>query len=112
PTDLTAIRAFANDVGYVDRAWPIVDIRLVQTDTNLFRFYSLHLLAAALREICFSTAGGLTASKWQSPTNRVSAGDLISDSGRVVRSSGALLARLGIMPGFPDLGIDAVDIAP
>ena len=112
PTDLTTNKVFTNDVRSVDRAWPIIDIHLVQTDTNLFRFYSLHLLAAPLREIWFSTAGGLTASKWQSPTNRVSAGDLISDSGRVVRSSGALLARLGIMPGFPDLGIDAVDIAP
>src|SRR5204863_6923780 len=97
----------------VDRAWPLLQVSLVETQqATLTQVYKLDLLAAPLREIWFSTASGLTASKWQSPTNRISSGDLISDSGRVVRSSGALLARLGIMPGFPDLGVDVVDIAP
>jgi hypothetical protein len=72
----------------------------------------MDLLAAPVREIWFSTASGLTASKWQSPTNHVSAGDLVSDAGRVVRSNPKLLSGLGIMPGLPEIGIDAVDIAP
>ncbi len=111
PSALTTNKVFTNDVRTIDRAWPIIDIHLEQTDANLFRFYSLHLLAAPLREIWFSTTAGFTAGKWQSPTNRVNAGDLISDSGRVVRSNGELIGRLGIMPGFTDRNIDAVDVA-
>src|SRR6266496_1801937 len=105
-------KVFTNDVAAVDRAWPILDIHLIQTDYNLLDFYSLHMLAAPVREIWFSTAASFTASKWNAPTNRVSDGDMISDSGRVVRSNGDLLSRLGIMPGIPSLGIDEVDIAP
>jgi hypothetical protein len=112
PNNVTTDKVFTNDVRTIDRAWPIIDVDLVQTDSNLVHYYSLHILAAPLREIWFSTVGGLTASKWQSPTNRVSAGDLISDSGRIVRSSAQLLGKLGIMPGLPNLGIDAVDILP
>ncbi len=93
--------------------WPMISISLIETQqATLTHVYHLDLLAAPMREIWFSTVAGLTASKWQSPTNRISAGDLISDSGHVVRSNGELLRRLGIMPGIPELGIDAVDIAP
>jgi len=97
----------------VDRVWPVLQVSLIETQqATLTHVYHMDLLAAPMREIWFSTVAGLTASKWQSPTNRISAGDLISDSGRVVRSNGKLLNRLGIMPGIPELGIDAVDIAP
>src|SRR3989442_5667566 len=112
PNNVTTNKVFTNDVRTIDRAWPLIDVDLVQTDSNLVHYYSLHLLAAPLREIWFSTVGGLTASIWQSPTNRVSAGDLISDSGRIVRSNARLLSKLGLMPGLPDLGIDAVHVAP
>jgi hypothetical protein len=97
----------------VDRAWPVLQVSLIETQQATFtQVYHMDLLAAPLREIWFSTASGLTASKWQSPTNHVSAGDLLSDTGRVVRSNPKLLSGLGIMPGLPEIGIDAVDIAP
>src|SRR5207249_5650967 len=88
PAKTTTNKLFTNDVRTIDRPWPVLDLHLVQTDPNPLPFYSLHLLAAPVRELWFSTAAGLTASKWQSPTNHVSAGDLIADSGRVIRSSG------------------------
>src|SRR5438046_4125317 len=57
----------------VDRAWPLLQVSLVETQqATLTQVYKLDLLAAPLREIWFSTASGLTASKWQSPTNRIS----------------------------------------
>jgi len=112
PNNVTTNKVFTNEVRTVNRAWPIMEIDLVQTDSNLVHYYSLHLVAAPMREIWFSTAGGFTSSKWQSPTNRISPGDLISDSGRIVRSNAQLLGKVGIMPGLPDLGIDAVDILP
>ena len=96
----------------VDRAWPLLQVSLIETQqATLTRVYHMDLLAAPLREIWFSTASGLTASKWQSPTNRTSSGDVLSDSGRMVRPNGELLRKLGIMPGIPEIGIDAVDIA-
>jgi hypothetical protein len=97
----------------VDRAWPVLQVSLIETQQATFtQVHHMDLLAAPLREIWFSTASGLTASKWQSPTNHVSAGDLLSDGGRVVRSNPKLLSTLDIMPGLPEIGIDAVDIAP
>ena len=96
----------------VDRAWPLLQVSLIETQqATLTQVYHMDLLAAPLREIWFSTASGLTASKWQSPTNRTSSGDVLSDSGRMVRPNGELLRKLGIMPGIPEIGIDAVDIA-
>ena len=96
----------------VDRAWPVLQISLIETQqATLSQVYHMDLLAAPLREIWFSTASGLTASKWQSPTNQISSGDFLSDRGRTVRRNTELLRNLGIMPGIPEIGIDAVDIA-
>ena len=93
--------------------WPTLSVSLIETQYASFtQVFHMDLLAAPLREIWFSTVSGFTASKWSGPTNRVSAGDLISDSGRVVRSNGQLLGKLGIMPGVGDFGVDAVDIGP
>lgn len=114
PATNTQAKVFTNDVKTVGRAWPILDVHLVQTDVNLVHFYSLRLLAAPVREIWFSTAASLTSSKWQAPTNLVGAGDILSDAGRVVRANGELLGGAGIMPPLPpggQLDIDAFDIA-
>jgi hypothetical protein len=112
PNNVTTNKTFTNEVRTINRSWPVIEIDLAQTDFDPAHFYSLHLLAAPVREIWFSTVGGLTASKWQSPTNRVSAGDLISDSGRIIRSNAQLMSKLGLMPIPPVTGIDAVDIMP
>ena len=94
----------------VDRPWPMIHISVTQTNGTFTQVYSLDLAAAPLREIWFSTAGPFTAGIWQSPTNHISGGDLLSSAGRVVKRNADLTRNLGIMPIAPDVGLDAVDI--
>ncbi len=96
----------------VNRLWPMLELSLTQSNTPFVQVYSLTLMAAPFREIWFSITGGLHSGHWQPPTNFVSGGDLISETGRIVKRNADLTANLGIMPPTPDLGLDAVDILP
>ena len=102
----------SNTSAAVDRFWPMIHLTLDQTNGTLTQVYQLCLAAAPVREIWFSTANGLTSAFGHAPTNRVSGGDLISMSGRVVKRHHKLIGRLGIMPVAPDLGLDALDVLP
>jgi len=101
-----------NGATTVPRSWPMIQIAVDQTNGTLAQTYSLQIAAAPVQEIWFSTARGFTAGAWAAPTNKVSAGDLISAGGRVVKANADLMQRLGIMPPTPDLGLNAVDILP
>ena len=101
---------FTNAPGPVDRWWPMIHVGVDQTNGTLVQQFHLEIFAAPFQEIWFSTAHGLTAGIWQSPTNHVSGGDLLSATGRVVKRNQALTARLGFMPAVPDLGLDAADL--
>lgn len=103
---------FTNDTATVERPWPMLKAHLDQTNGTIGQFYRLDWAAAPFRELWFSTAHSLTASLWSSPTNLVSAGDLLAATGRVVRRNQALTALLGIMPPVPDLGLDALEVLP
>lgn len=96
---------FTNDGLPSLRGFPeyVIDTSLSQTQQNLFAFYSMDLLATPLREVWFSTGRGLPSA---------GPGDLLSTSGRVVKSNRDLVGQLGFMPVVPHLGIDAVEIAP
>ena len=96
----------------VNRLWPMLEISLDQSNKTLIQFYDLDLKAAPFRELWFSTAAGLHSGNWEPPTNAVSGGDLISDTGRIVKHNEALTRGLGLMPMVPDLGLDALDILP
>jgi hypothetical protein len=104
-------RTFTNAVRGVIRRWPVLEIELEQADANLLVFYRLHLRAAPVRDLWFSTSGGLTDGAWAAPTNHVSGGDLLSISGRIVQRNMELTKGLGIMPVVPDLGLAGVDVA-
>ena len=104
-------RTFTNAVRGVIRRWPVLEIDLEQADSNLLVFYRLHLLAAPVRDLWFSTTGGLTDGVWEAPTNHVSGGDLLSVSGRIVQRNLDLTKGLGIMPVVPDLGMAGVDMS-
>jgi hypothetical protein len=67
---------------------------------------------AAASEIWFSTANGFTSTNQFDPTNQISAGDLLSNRGRVVKQNSDLMGWLGLMPPVPDLGLDAVQVRP
>jgi hypothetical protein len=103
---------FTNVTMLLERQWPMLGITLEQTNGTIAQQYMLHLDAAPLRDIWFSTVAGMTSSKVLPPTNHISGGDLISFEGRVVKSNHELTSHLGVMPVVPDLGLDAVDVLP
>lgn len=92
-----------------ERVWPMVEVYLSQEQVDPLRVFSMHLIAAPVREIWFSTGTGFTSGTLK---QTISPGDLLSDTGRVVRKNLDLAGRLGIMPIVPDLGLDAFDVAP
>lgn len=101
-----------NATRQVTRGWPLLQAALDQTNGTPIQQYQFELRAAPVREIWFSTAHALTPGVQPPPAERVSAGDLISATGRVVKRNRELTRELGLMPGVPDLGLDAVDILP
>ena len=105
---------FTNRAPTIDRLWPMLEIGLDQTNGTEIQTYHLDFSAAPFREIWFSTTHGFHAGIWESPTNYVSPGDLVSAAGRVVKRNQELTAHLGLMPSptQPDLGLDAVDVLP
>lgn len=90
-------------------SWPMIDVSISQEPVDPMQVFSMHLIAAPVREIWFSTGTSFTSGALQ---QSVSSGDLLSHVGRVVKSNFALVGNLGIMPIVPDLGLDAADIAP
>jgi len=88
----------------------LIEISLTQANGSLLQTFSLHLRAAPLREVWFSTAKSLMATNGTGHAQRISAGDLLSNRGRVVRGNQDLVGRLGVMPPVPDLGLDAVQV--
>jgi hypothetical protein len=82
----------------------------METNGTLLQTFSMELSAAPVREIWFSTLRSFTSTNRNTPTNKISAGDLVSNHGRVVKRNIDLVGRLGVMPSVPDLGLDAVDI--
>jgi hypothetical protein len=101
---------FTNDVPDVHQPFPLIQADLTQTNGTDLRTFQLHLFAAPVREIWFSTVKGFTSTNRFAPTNQISAGDLLSNRGRVVKRNSDLTAQLGIMPPVPDLGLDAVQV--
>jgi hypothetical protein len=105
-------RVFTNEVITVSRAWPMLDIALIDTESTAAQTYRLVLRAAPLHEIWFSTANGMTSGSSDPPFQRISEGDVLSGAGRVVRSNAELLGALGLMPPTPEIGIDALELQP
>jgi hypothetical protein len=101
---------FTNNTRAVQQPFPLIQADLTQTNGTLLHTFSMHLFAAPAREIWFSTANGFISTNRLAPTNRISAGDLLSNRGRVVKRNSELVGRLGIMPPVPDLGLDAVQV--
>ena len=101
---------FTNDSRIVQQLFPLIQADLTQTNGTLLHTFSMHLFAAPAREIWFSTAKGFVSTNRFPPTNQISAGDLLSNRGRVVKRNSELVGRLGIMPLLPDLGLDAAQV--
>ncbi|HTI73167.1 MAG TPA: hypothetical protein VMF06_24545 [Candidatus Limnocylindria bacterium] len=102
---------FTNTTSTLERHWPILKIALGQTNGTLAHLYGIDLSAAPIRDLWFSTAAAFHPAK-KIPGSAISAGDLISIDGHVVRRNNDLTGNLGIMPGVPDLGLDAFTVRP
>jgi len=63
-----------------------------------------------VREIWFSAAQDFTAGIWNSPSNQVGNGEMLSSAGRRVKSNQALTAAFGIMPPAADTGLGDFDV--
>lgn len=103
---------FTNESSTMTRTWPMMDITLGQTNGTFSQLFTLHISAAPLREIWFSTVSGFTPTNGQASPAFVEGGDLISNSGRVVKRNADLFTSVGAFPPVPDLGLDALDVLP
>jgi len=63
-----------------------------------------------LREVWFSTTQALKSTNGTGALQEIGPGDLLSSRGRVVRRHHDMIARLGVMPPVPALGLDAVQV--
>lgn len=100
--------SFTNEDGAVQRAFPMIQIDLIQTNGTLLQTYSLTIIAAPVREMWFST----TLPFLSRNLGQTSPGDLLSIGGHIVKRNRDLTAMLGIMPAVADYGLDAVDVQP
>jgi hypothetical protein len=101
---------FTNQTRVATNSFPLIRAHLMETNGTLLQTFSMEIFAAPVREIWFSTLRSFTSTNRNTPTNKISAGDLISNRGRVVKRNIDLVGRLGVMPSVPDLGLDAVDV--
>jgi hypothetical protein len=101
---------FTNQTPVATNPFPLIRAHLGESNGTLFQTFSMEIFAAPVREIWFSTLRDFTATNRNTPTNKISAGDLLSNRGRVVKRNIDLVGRLGVMPIVPDLGLDAVHV--
>jgi hypothetical protein len=101
---------FTNNTRTTTVLFPLIQVDLTQTNGSDAQTFSLHLMAAPLRELWFSTAQDFVSTNRPAASSYVSAGDLISNRGRVVKRNIELVGRLGVMPIVPDLGLDAMQV--
>lgn len=101
---------FTNTTATVDRFWPMIDSTLDQTNGTLTQVYSMRLAAAPLREIWLSTARSLAPTS--GPPIVIVGGDLLANTGRIVKYNADFYTPVGAMPPVPDVGLDAIDILP
>ena len=89
--------------------FPLTDVSVTQTQANFFSVYSMRIVAAPAREIWFAITNRLATTNG---TADLGAGDLLSHTGRIVRTNAALLQSVAITNPSPTLHVDAFDIAP
>ncbi len=103
----------------VTRSWPIAEIKVIGKlstpqggNFSILTGFTFRLLAAPVRDLWFSTDlpfTSVTPVSWQV----MSAGDIVSVDGHVVKKGGGLLQSVGLVsPGGGDSGANVFGIAP
>ncbi len=108
--DTIETKTFTNTTPAVQALWPVIEVNLDETEGTLAHIYRLHLLAAPLKEIWFSTASDFTSGN-AGNAGKISNGDILSDLGRVVEPNIDLMRPLGLNSNVT-VGIDALAVAP
>jgi len=101
---------FTNETRATQQPFPLIQATLQQTNGTLLQTFTLEIFAAPVREIWFSTSKSFISTNPASSTKQITAGDLLSTTGRVVKRNIDLVGKLGVMPIVPDLGLDALDV--
>jgi hypothetical protein len=98
---------FTNTTGAITIPLPMVQCELVQTQEDMFQFYTLKINAAPYHEIWFSTENGFTS------TNSLMNGtpaDILSSTGNKIKSKADLIKNLNLQNPPEDLNVDALDV--
>lgn len=95
---------FDSGLQTIDIDFPWIELDVYQLLPDSSRVIDLHLVAVPWPKIWFSTKTSFTT-----PAGvKVSNGDILSKSGKIIRRNNQLTGKLGIMPIVPDLGLDAI----
>ena len=116
--DLSILRAgitenvhLTNDVPENPRIFPMIGAQANEAPGSITRVYRLRIQAAPVRELWYSTTASFTKGTIGIPEDAaISHGDLLANTGRVVKRNAQLTERLAIPEG--DIGLDAVDVGP
>jgi hypothetical protein len=90
-----------NSTKTVDRAFPNLSVSCVESNGSFISTVRMEIKAAPVEEIWFLA---------RKPVGLLRAGDILSSSGRLVKSQTELLAEIGITNPPPGLTLDALDI--
>jgi hypothetical protein len=101
---------FTNETRATQQPFPLIQATLQQTNGTLLQTFTLQIFAAPVREIWFSTSKSFISTNPASSNKQITAGALLSTTGRVVKRNIDLVGKLGVMPIVADLGLDALDI--
>jgi hypothetical protein len=96
---------FTNLTFTPDRKWPMIALRLQQTNSVNDRVYTINIRAAPFHDIWISSAAAFRADALPPPNNQISSGDLLSVTGRIVK-------RRAELSGNIDNGLDAIAFYP
>lgn len=99
-----------NPAGTFDR-WPRISEELWEVDGTPESSFRLHLRSAPVRALWFTASHGMTPGGMLPPGRHLEGGDLLDDSGRVVKPFAELLKPLELKPGTP-VKLDAFTVAP
>ena len=94
------------------RLWPMWAVDARETDSPPLSTLILELRAAPSHEIWFSTGTGMTPGAQPGIEPRISGGDVLTDTGRRVKTNAELVSALGWSAAEEPLSIDALTIVP
>ena len=108
----TRFTSFTNVAPTVLRVLPMLGAYLDETNGTPGSTYRLQVRAAPFREAWFTTTRNFTPGNPPGPVDQLTSGDVLADTGRLVRANRSLLQSVGVdVPGNA-VGVDALEAAP